>query len=208
MQKFWKNITLSIVNQPFFCAGYQFFNSSFKKKIQKAPIYSKYIQYMFKGHATTIYKTPRMPCATVCNNHSTRYTKETLLMWWTKSTKQKHIRTSDASHTICRDPAEVSDLGKSELSSSKGDFCSPSSVWHRSDLVSAAQLLKDLTDIFTRNTRNEPIEPHIHYVTKSASDQQVPAWSEAWDLLTAHLLAVWSLLFSGRTAHHHGRNWK
>lgn len=35
MQKFWKNITLSIVNQPFFCAGYQFFNSSFKKKKYK-----------------------------------------------------------------------------------------------------------------------------------------------------------------------------
>lgn len=28
---------------------------------------------MLKGHAATIYKTPRMPCAAVCNNHSTRY---------------------------------------------------------------------------------------------------------------------------------------
>lgn len=28
---------------------------------------------MFNGHAITIYKTPRMHCATVCNNHSKRY---------------------------------------------------------------------------------------------------------------------------------------
>jgi len=58
------------------------------------------------------YKTPRMHCATVCKNHSKRYIlKKHTVVTDKKNTEQKHICTSDASHTIRQDPAEISDLG-------------------------------------------------------------------------------------------------
>ncbi len=72
-----------------------------------------------------------------------------------------------------RDPAEISELWLIWALEFKADSCSVSSVWHRSDLVSVAQLLNALQAyLHAAHALNRALR-HTHYVTQSTSDQQV-----------------------------------
>lgn len=182
---------------------FQFFFKKERKKNRFTPN-----TYMFNGHAVTIYKTPRMHCDTVCNNHSQRYVlkKHTVVtdkkilnkstfvhqMHHTQSVKtlQRYLILVNLSSRVQKEISVPPRVPDTEMTLLVQHSC-----WK------TLQTYLHATHVMTWLSHTHTLCDRIHY-------QQVPAWSEVWDLLTVHLLAVWSLLFDGQTAHHHGQSWK